>query len=101
MPFVTSWFNSSIQFGGDHVDAPEHRDHVADHVALDHLGEALVVDEGAGAGADAPGDVFAGADYLVTQFAVAGFDAAVDFALGGFEAAVGHDELEVLDETFD
>src|SRR5947209_4389026 len=45
----------SIQFRGDHVDASEDGDDVADHVAFDHFGEALVVDVAVGPGAVAPG----------------------------------------------
>src|SRR5688572_23787136 len=90
-----------IQLRRDHVDAAEDRDHIADHVAFHHLREALVVDVAARPRAGAPGAVVAVADDVISQLAVRALDTAVDFAPRGLEPAVGHDQLEVLDQAFD
>src|SRR4030095_9311449 len=90
-----------IQLRRDDVDRTEHGDHVAHHVPLEHHRDGLVVDVAARPRAGTPGDVFAGGDDVIAQLAVGGFDAAVDFALGDAQSAVGHDQLEVLNQTFD
>src|SRR3954469_1378050 len=94
-------FHLPIQLRRDDIDAAEDGDDVADHVAFDELWEDLVIDVARRAGADAPGDALAGADDVVAQLAAGGIDAVVDFALWGFEATVGHNQLEVMDESFD
>src|SRR5215213_5431266 len=59
-----------VEFRGDHVDAPQHRDHVTDRVALDHLGEDLIVDVAARARPHAPGDVLPRTHNVIAQLPV-------------------------------
>src|SRR5207302_1689649 len=90
----------TVQLRRDNVDAPQHRDDIADHVPFNELWKDLIIDVARGARADAPGNALARADDVVAKLPAGRFDAVVDFAHRRFEAAVGHDQLEVMNQPF-
>src|SRR5881396_2103428 len=62
--------NSSVQFSSDDVETSQHRHHVGEHVAFEHLGQNLKMNERWRAGAGAPGAPAAVGDDVEAQFAV-------------------------------
>src|SRR5580700_1289920 len=91
---------STIQFRRDDINASQNRHHIRNHVAFDQFGESLIVDITRRPGANAPRHVFAGRYDVITQLPVAAFDATVNLTLGGCKSPVGHDQFEMLDESF-
>src|SRR5688572_3866981 len=92
---------SPVQLRRDHVDAAEDGHDVADGVTLDELREGLVVDEARRAGAGPPGDVGAVGDDVEPELADGGLDPAVGLPLWRLIPAVGHDQLEVMNQRLD
>ena len=73
---------STVELGGDDVQAPQDRHDVGDQVVLDDVREDLEVDERRRPGPGPPGGLAAVGDQVVAQLAVGAFDRRVDLVLG-------------------
>ena len=75
MPFFIPVQVLPVQFSGDHIDRTKCRDHVGDHVSLQHLVQPGHGEKAGRAHADAVRTIGSVTDHVETQFAVATLDA--------------------------
>ena len=107
--FIASWpacivsapRRSSIQLRGNDVQAAQHGHHVAQLVAHDQVRKHREMNERRRPRPGAVGPVRAVGDDVETQFAVGRFRRPVHFLDRRRHAAIGHHQLEVMNQPFD
>jgi hypothetical protein len=92
---------SAVKLCGDDIDAAQYGDDVAELVVADQMGEHGEMNEGRRTGAGSVGAGFGVADDVEAEFSVGRFCGGVNLFPGDGISAVGHDDLEVLNQPLD
>src|SRR6266446_9332579 len=96
---IFDFLASAVALAADHVDHPEGRDNIRDHVTLDHLVKGAHGNEARRAHSDSIGSAPAVAHNIETQLSVAPFHG--EISLAGRHMDSFHDDLEMMHQPFD
>src|SRR6266478_7698943 len=91
---IFDFLASAVALAADHVDHPEGRDNIRDHVTLDHLVKGAHGNEARRAHSDSIGSAAAVAHNIETQLSVAALHC--EIGLTGRHMDSFHDDLEMM-----